>query len=234
MKTKVKNVLLAGLFIFLVASPVMTVATPQTTHAADANCENSFLGIPPWYRGLTEQDAAGDCSIISPNEVGGPSGFIWKIVLNVISIGLAITVWLALFFILYSGFLLITGGSNASQIEKARKGIFNAVIGLVISMGAIVITNLIFGVVGDATTSNQYGVPEIQEGELLISILNLVYYAVSVVAVIIIILAGIMYATSLGDASKIARSKNMILYAVIGILIVVAAFAITNFVIGAF
>jgi len=234
MKRILKNFIFAGLFVFLFAAPVMAAATPQTTYAASGNCEAGILGAPSWARGLTKKDGNGDCVIVSPNEVGGLSSFIWKIVLNIIELALVLTTWIAVFFILYGGFLFITGGGNASQLEKARKSILNAVIGLVISMGAIAVTNLIFGLLDGATRPNQYGVPQIEGGDLLISGLNLTYYIAGIVAVIVIIIAGITYATSTGDSGRITRAKNMVLYAVIGIVVLVAAFAITNFVIGRF
>jgi hypothetical protein len=235
MKKLLKNFLFAGLFAFLIASPAAIVATPQTTYAdAHGNCETRILGIPPWYRGLTKTDSTGDCSITSPNDVGGLSPFIWKIVLNLIEIALILAGWLALFFILYGGFLFITSSGNASQAEKARKSIFNAVIGLVISMGAIAVTNLAFGLLGDATAPNKFGVPEIRADDLIRSVVNLVYYVAGIVAVIVIIIAGITYATSVGDSGRITRAKNMILYAVIGLVILLAAFGITNFVMDRF
>jgi type IV secretory pathway VirB2 component (pilin) len=236
MKKMLKNFFFAGLFAFLVASPLATIATPQTTFAATpGSCESrAFLGFPPWYRDLTEIDSAGDCAILSPSDVGGLSTFIWKIVLNVIEIGLILAGWIALFFILYGGFLFITGGGNASQVEKARKSIFNAVIGLVISMGAIAITNLIFGSLASSTVVNSYGVQEINSDDLLRNVINLVYYVAGIVAVIVIIIAGIMYSTSVGDSGRITRAKNMILYSVIGLVILIAAFAITQFVMDRF
>lgn len=235
MKNLLKTTLLAGLFIFFVASPVVTVATPHVASAAVSDeCETTLLGIPPWYRGLTTKDANENCVVVSPDEVGGLSGFIWKIVLNIIQIGLVIAGWIALFFILYGGFLYITGGGNASQLEKARKSIFNAVIGLVISMGAIAITNLVFSVLDGATVNPEYGIPEIKADDLLVAGVNLAFYIAGIVAVIVIIVAGISYATSMGDSGRIAKAKNMILYAVIGLVVLIAAFAITNFVMSRF
>ena len=231
MKNILKKVLFAGAFVFLVASPVMTVVTPQTASAAD--CEATLLGIPPWYRGLTETDSTGKCAIKSPdtNAENGLSNFIWKIVLNIIQIALTIVSYIAFFFILYGGFLFITGGGNSAQIEKARKSIFNAVIGLIISLGAIAITNLIFGLFGSATATNQFGVPEVDPQTLLRDGINLVYYIAGIVAVIVIIIAGLMYGTSMGDSGRVVKAKNMILYAVIGLIVLMAAYAITNFVI---
>jgi hypothetical protein len=232
MKKLFKNILFAGVFTFFIASPALMVATPQTVHAAP-DCEARMLGIPPWYRGLTEADGD-DCTIKSPNDVGGISDFIWRIALNVIEMALAITSWVALFFILYGAFLFITGGGNSSQTEKARKSIFNAVIGLIISMGAIAITNLIFTILGNASATNDFGVPEMDAQELLQNGINLAYYVAGIVAVIVLLIAGVTYVTAVGDASRITRAKNMILYSVIGLGLLFAAFAITNFILGRF
>jgi hypothetical protein len=236
MNTLYKKILLVGMFILFIASPVLSLITPQTTYAAgDASCEQRFLGIPPWYRGLTEKDAKGDCQIVSPmdSDVGGLSPFIWKIVLNIIEIVLVLTAIIAVIFVLYGGFLFITGGGNSSQVEKARKSILNALIGLVISMGAIAMTNLIFDVVGDAS-KNEFGVPELTPEQLLQNGLNLFYYIAGIVAVLVIIISGINYTTSLGDSGRVTKAKNMIFYAVVGLVVVFAAYAITNFVVMAF
>jgi hypothetical protein len=68
--------------------------------------------------------------------------------------------------------------------------------------------------------------------EILQNGLNIVYFAAGAAAIIVIIIGGIMYATSSGDASGITKAKNQIVYAVVGLVIVLAAFAITNLVIG--
>ena len=53
---------------------------------------------------------------------------------------------------------------------------------------------------------------------------------VGVVSVIMIIIGGLKYITSNGDSSSISSAKNTILYAVIGLVIVVLAQAIVIFV----
>lgn len=65
------------------------------------------------------------------------------------------------------------------------------------------------------------------------SILNTVYLWIGIIATIVIIIAGIFYMISLGDAAKIQRAKNAIIYAIIGLIVTLAAFAITNLVINA-
>lgn len=57
--------------------------------------------------------------------------------------------------------------------------------------------------------------------------------AAGLVAVIFIIIGGINYMTSGGDAGKLKKAKDTILYAVIGLVICVLSFAIVNWAIDA-
>ena len=63
------------------------------------------------------------------------------------------------------------------------------------------------------------------------NLLNVVIGITGIIAVIFIIIGGVQYMTSTGDAGKITKAKNTILYAVIGLVVVILAFAIVNFVI---
>lgn len=66
---------------------------------------------------------------------------------------------------------------------------------------------------------------------LLVAILNSIIGIVGLVAVIFVIIGGVQYITSSGDAGKALKAKNTILYASIGIAICALAFAIVNWVI---
>jgi len=81
---------------------------------------------------------------------------------------------------------------------------------------------------------SEVGIPTPTDDVVLQSILNIFYFLVGVVAVIVIILAGIRYSTSGGDSGKVASAKNQILYAVVGLIVILCAFAVTNFVVGRF
>ncbi len=63
-------------------------------------------------------------------------------------------------------------------------------------------------------------------------ILGVVYFVAGVACVIAIIIGGFYYVASNGDSGRIAKGKNILLYAVIGLVVVGMAFAITQFVIG--
>ena len=75
---------------------------------------------------------------------------------------------------------------------------------------------------------------ELTADEILQNGLNIAYFLAGVIAVITIIVGGIMYATSSGDSGAVAKAKNLILYSVVGLILVLSAFAITNFIIGRF
>jgi multisubunit Na+/H+ antiporter MnhB subunit len=54
------------------------------------------------------------------------------------------------------------------------------------------------------------------------------------IAVIMIVIGGIRYTLSNGESAAITGAKNTILYAVIGLVVALLAYAIVNFVLGAF
>lgn len=66
------------------------------------------------------------------------------------------------------------------------------------------------------------------------TIVNLLLFILGAIAVIMIIIGGIRYTTSNGDASNTKAAKDTILYAVIGLVVAIMAYAIVNFVLGAF
>lgn len=71
-------------------------------------------------------------------------------------------------------------------------------------------------------------------GSRVRTIVNILLYILGAIAVVMIILGGIRYTTSNGDSSAITSAKNTILYAVVGLVVAILAYAIVNFVITSF
>lgn len=69
--------------------------------------------------------------------------------------------------------------------------------------------------------------------DVIKTIINTIIFVVGMVAVIMIILGGVSYATSQGDTTKVKKGKDTILYGIIGLVIAILAFAIVNFVLSA-
>lgn len=156
MNTLKKTILVLGMSVlsfggisFIATIPVAAAPAPTTpTPAAAASpsqCSQSFLTFPTWYRGLVAYNG-GACDIVAPKTSDGLSAFIWHIVLNVIEIGLQVVAYLAAGFILWGGFLYLTSQGSADVAAKARKTIFDAVIGLGISIASIAVINLLSGI----------------------------------------------------------------------------------------
>lgn len=62
------------------------------------------------------------------------------------------------------------------------------------------------------------------------TITNTLLFILGAIAVIMIIIGGIRYVVSGGDSTSITGAKNTILYAVIGLVVAILAYAIVNFV----
>ena len=63
--------------------------------------------------------------------------------------------------------------------------------------------------------------------------MGLLFHTLSSVPFFYLLLTGLRYILSGGDNKKITDAKNTILYAIIGLIIAVLAFAIVNFVLNA-
>ena len=64
-------------------------------------------------------------------------------------------------------------------------------------------------------------------------VINVLLGLIGVVAVIMLIIGGFRYVLSQGDEKATKGAKDTILFAIIGIVVAILAFAIVNFVIGA-
>jgi uncharacterized membrane protein YidH (DUF202 family) len=64
------------------------------------------------------------------------------------------------------------------------------------------------------------------------TILSILFVTLGAISVLVIALAGFRYVISNGDPRAVQQSKNAILYAIVGLVISVAAFSIVNFVLG--
>lgn len=77
-------------------------------------------------------------------------------------------------------------------------------------------------------------VPRAEASDVLASALTTTYFIAGIIAVIVLIVGGIMYATAAGDPNGVAKARNLILFSIIGLVVVVIAYAVTLFVQGAF
>lgn len=67
--------------------------------------------------------------------------------------------------------------------------------------------------------------------DIFASIANTLIFVIGAIAVLMIIIGGIRYVTSNGDSKATTSAKDTILYAVIGLIVAIASYAIVNFVV---
>ncbi len=68
-------------------------------------------------------------------------------------------------------------------------------------------------------------------GDIVSAIVNILSIIVGAISVIMIIIGGLKYITSGGDSAGTASAKNTIIYAIVGLLVVIFAQVIVSFVI---
>lgn len=81
--------------------------------------------------------------------------------------------------------------------------------------------------------SNKMNTETNELGNTVGNIISAIIGILGLACVIIVIIGGVQYMTSSGDSGKVKKAKDTILYGVIGMVICVLSFAITQFIITA-
>lgn len=66
------------------------------------------------------------------------------------------------------------------------------------------------------------------------TVVNVLLFIIGAIAVVMVVIGGLRYTLSAGDASAVSAAKNTILYAIVGLVVAILAYAIVNFVVDAF
>lgn len=82
---------------------------------------------------------------------------------------------------------------------------------------------------GDNTPSNLVN----GDSSIIKRAINIMLFAVGVLSVVMLIFGGFRYVISGGKKESVTNAKNTILYAIVGLLVAVFAYAIINFILGA-
>lgn len=190
------------------------------------SCGGDFLGFKPWYDGLCE---GGEIKTINKGDEQALTQFVWRIVLNVIfDLTLAIG-YIAVAMVIYGGYLYMMSQGDPGKAAKGKKTLTSAIIGVVIAIGASVIVNTVINIL-DINTSGGWEQGEFTQ-EKVANIFSWAYLMAGLVAVIFIIKSGVDYMLATGDPGKISKATHSIIFSIVGLIIVIAAAVITNFVV---
>ena len=86
----------------------------------------------------------------------------------------------------------------------------------------------------EAARGNDQPTDLFMQGGIFQEIVNVLLFLIGAIAVIMIIIGGFRYVVSGGNASNVTAAKNTILYAIVGIIVALLAYAAVNFVVTTF
>ncbi len=74
-------------------------------------------------------------------------------------------------------------------------------------------------------------IPRVEAGNSTIeNVLKYVFVLIGAVSVLMIVIAGVRYIISSGNPQNTAQARSAIIYAIVGLVISISAFAIVNFI----
>lgn len=222
--------------VVMMSSLGVAVLAPESVGAlGGGNCGvKGVLGFKPWYYGLCDNDTKNSpITTPSKNDEAELARFVWTIVLNILVDLMVAVGYLALGFVIYGGYLYIMSQGDPGKAMKGKKTLTNAIIGTVIALMASILVNTVRVILGISDNNSwdqggkDYTVAQIQD------VFNWAYTVAGIVAVIFIIKNAVNYMVSHGDPGKTKQATQGIIYAVVGLVIVLLAAMITTFVITA-
>ena len=122
----------------------------------------------------------------------------------------------------------------------SKKSIKNIAVGIVTSLALMTVTVLPVHAQNAfiSTSDNPGAVAAATQSQgnvrtLALTIVNFFLTFLGLIAVVMIIYGGFLYVTAGGNNEKIESAKKIIMYAVVGIIVILLSFAIVNTVLGA-
>lgn len=199
--------------------------SPANTYAADRKPCGGFLGFNSWDCGITDINA-----ISSEDDLKQSAIIIAANIAVDISIAAA---YLVLGFVIYGGYQYTFSGGDPGKVANGKKTLLHAFIGLGVVMLASVILNTIRIALAADFTGKCTALDAncgVDPNAMVTSMIQWTIGVAGVAAAVFLVYGGISYATSTGDPGKVKKAKDMILYALIGLVIVALAEIITAFV----
>lgn len=227
-----KQKILGFLAAVVVASVGLTVVAPASAEAklGGGNCGvDGFLGLRPWYYGLCNSNSKGNSQIQEPENEDDMKAFVWTIILNVLIDLLVIAGYASMIFIIYGGYQFIMSQGDPGKTASGKKTLTSAIIGLVITLSASVLVNtgrVILGISNTGGSITDLPGQNFKQDQIQ-NAFTWAYTVAGLVAVAFIIYGGIKYVISQGDPGKTRAATQSIIYAVVGLVVVLMAAAIT-------
>lgn len=137
-----------AVFTILLAISITIISAPIKASAAASECKkssSSFLGFPTWYKYLQSSiDDKENCVFHNLDLTNTPNAAA-KILLAIVEILLRIAGIVSVIFVIWGGFIYMTSQGQPDRLKVGQSTILNALIGVIISVLAVVIVNVVGG-----------------------------------------------------------------------------------------
>ena len=127
---------------------------------------------------------------------------------------------LCIVFIVIGGIMYITSSGDEKMIERAKKTITGAMIGLAIAIAAPALLDQIKQILGTGGGNTLYVIIQ--------NTLNFLLSLVALLAIIGMVTGGIFYITSAGDEERIEKGKKILTYSIVGITVALLGLVIVK------
>lgn len=241
----------AGMFVGegAYADRIKVGNTYKANGTGSDRCDVSFMGFNAWWNGLGHF-MSDYCEVQSTDSkrIGDENNtpvFVWTIVLNVLHDLFAAIGYISIALITFGGYMYITSGGDPGKSVKARKTLTSAVIGIVLVLVANVVVDTIVKTINikDPTDCGTSGVllnvkmpnclsDDNKISEIFMHLFAKALDAGAIMAVGFIVYGGISYITSNGSPDKAKKALRTLIFAAVGLVVVILAAVITNFVMG--
>lgn len=203
---------------------------------------HTFLGLVPWYEYVNLNV---NCDFDSNHTFIflGSNSTVLLILLAVVDDLLRVAGLLAVGFVIYAGAKFITSNGAPDEAAKARTTAINALVGLGITMVAITFVSFLGSQLGGDRMGGSHvaggrldlsplpAPTNIANGGIIQTVLGIVFGVLGALSFMIIVIAGMRYALSQGDANAAAQAKNTIIYALVGLVLAITAESVVSFVV---
>jgi hypothetical protein len=153
------------------------------------------------------------------------------VIIYVIKLGLSLAASVGAIFIIVSGYQYVLAAGNPEKLEKAKLGLTWAIVGFILAISAYAIVYLLQQVllskqsVLDFKDLSTIGGPK-TSGTVIEKMVDLLLKFAGTASILFLILGGYRYITSQGNQDLAEKAKKTVLYAVIGLIVSIAAYLI--------
>lgn len=137
---------------------------------------------------------------------------------------------LAVVFIVIGGILYITSRGDSGQTETAKKAITAACIGLALVLAGPSFVETIYVDILDSDLTAIEGEDPISIPEIAMNVLEFLLSVAGTLAVLAIVYGGVTYFTAAVDTKQADTAKQIILYSVVGIVVILLSLSIVKWV----